>query len=191
MSTLKLYKSTKLLSDKNYIVDSLVDYLNSFTGTNIITISDFQYIKHSLSMSLKINKSQSFLEFSKASNDFNYISIQNDDETYPVYYFILNKRWKAKETCELILKMDTLNTFTLARGSFTISPRTLVDREHKDRFGLFMVIGSTYDDGFIDNDVIFNKQKILELTGQSHLDFDHNNVTIKWFNNLTHKFVDK
>ena len=134
MSTLKLYKSTKLLPDKNYIVDSLVDYLNSFTGTSLITISDFQYIKHSLSLSVKIDKSQSFLEFSNADNDFNYISIQNDDETYPVYYFILNKRWKAKETCELVLKMDTLNTFTLARNSFTISPRTLVDREHKNRF---------------------------------------------------------
>jgi len=189
MSTLKLYKSTKLLPDKNYIVDSLVDYLNSFTGTNIITISDFQYIKHSLSLSVKINHNQSLLEFSEAANDFNYISIQNDDETYPVYYFILNKKWKAKETCELVLKMDTLNTFTLARNSFTISPRTLVDREHKNRFGLYGSYASTYDAGFINTRIVFDHSTLRSITGRSRLYFDHTSITFKWFDELLHNFI--
>lgn len=189
MSTLKLYKSTKLLPDKNYIVDSLADYLNSFTGTNIITISDFQYIKHSLSLSVKINQNQSLLEFSNASNDFNYMSIQNDDETYPVYYFILSKRWKAKETCELVLKMDTLNTFTLARNSFTISPRTLVDREHKNRFGLYGSFASTFDAGFLNTRIVFDHSILRSITGRSRLYYDHTSITFKWFDELLHNFV--
>lgn len=188
-STWKLYKNSKILPDKNFKVDSLEDYLETLTKEEFLKM---QHIKHGLSISVDINKTQATLDFFNSANNYNYISIQNvGDDTYPCYYFILRKVWLSNGAIRFILKMDTLNTFTTERGSYSISNKTLVDREHKDRFGLFMVIGSTIDDGFIDNDVIFNKQKILELTGQSHLEFDHNNVTIKWFNNQTHKFVDE
>ena len=134
MSTWKLYRSTHLLPEKNFCVDSLETYLSSFSTDNgdAVELTDMQYIKHSLSLSVKMDKSQSALVYSEA-NDYNYISIKNEEDSNPVYYFILSKRWKAKSTIELVLKMDTLNTFTLARSSFTISSRTLIDREHKNR----------------------------------------------------------
>ena len=191
-STWKIYKNTNILPDKNFKVDSLEDYLSSLSSSNKEELTKMQYIKHSLSLVVDVAKPQASLDFFSNTNNMNYMSIQNvGEDTYCVYYFILRKIWLSSGAIRLVLKMDTLNTYTAERGSYVVSNRTLVDREHKDRFGLFMVIGSTYDDGFIDNDVIFNKQKILELTGQSHLEFDHNNVTIKWFNNQTHKFVDE
>ena len=189
MSTLKLYKGTPLLPDKNFCVDDLSTYLGTYAGTNLITINDFQYIKHGLSISIKINKGQAFLEFSKAANDFNYISIQNTEDTYPVYYFITDKRWIAKDTCQLVLKMDTLNTFTLARSSFTISPRTLVDREMKDRYGL---IGTFADvDDYIDENIIFDHDILRDYQGEASLAYNRKTITIKWFDISARKFTQE
>ncbi|MBO7043012.1 hypothetical protein J6W34_00315 [bacterium] len=189
MSTLKLYKGTPLLPDKNFCVDDLSTYLATYAGTNLITINDFQYIKHGLSISIKINKGQAFLEFSKAANDFNYISIQNTEDTYPVYYFIISKRWIAKDTCQLVLKMDTLNTFTLARSSFAISPRTLVDREMKDRYGF---IGTYTDaDDYIDEYIIFDHDIIRDYQGEANLAYNRKTITLRWFDVNAKKFTQE
>ena len=136
MNVWKLFANSKILPEKNFKVDSLDTYLSTLTKLEITGLTDKeapQYIKHSLDLFIKINKSQSTLNFFDNANNYNYMSIQNTDDTYPVYYFIIKKEWVAKNTLGLVLKMDTVNTFTTERNSFTISDRTMVNREHKDR----------------------------------------------------------
>lgn len=186
-STLKLYTGTPLFPDKNFIVDSFETYLSSISGTT--TITKFQYIKHSLSLMIDINKGQANLDFFTTANNINYVSIQNTEDTYPIYYFVLRKVWLSSGAIRFVLKMDTLNTFTPARNNYVFSPRTLVDREHQDRFGLFYGEGST-DDYTVDVDILFNKNIIADMTGQSRIIFDHINVTFKYFDTNKHKFIN-
>ena len=136
MNIWKLYANSKILPEKNFKVDSLESYLATLTKLEITGDTEKtapQYIKHDLNLFVKINKNQEVLNYFDSDNNYNYMSIQNTDDTYPVYYFIIKKEWVSKNTLGLVLVMDTVNTFTTERSSFTISDRTLVNREHKDR----------------------------------------------------------
>ena len=136
MNIWKLYKNAKIIPEKNFKVDALETYLATLTTETITGVdsnSAPQRIKHDLNLLVKINKSQNTLDFFDNANNYNYMSIKNDDEANPTYYFIMKKTWIAENTIGLVLVMDTVNTFTAERSSFTISNRTLVHREHKDR----------------------------------------------------------
>ena len=134
-STLNFYKNTPILPEKNFMVDNLPLYLSQYSTDNKFTISNFQYIKHSLNLEIKIDSAQSNLEF-LLSNAWNYMSIQNSDTNAKVvYYFIVNKEWRAQETLKLTLYMDTINTFSRL-SDYVLSEKTKVMREHKDRFEL-------------------------------------------------------
>jgi len=126
-STLKLYKSCMIREEKLFIVDDIESYLSTLTTE---TISKFQYQRQGASLRLKINKSQSNLDYTSA-NDYNYASIQNGTKKI-CYYFIINKKQLADSTIELELRMDTINTFRPSTD-FQVSHRTKVNREHKDR----------------------------------------------------------
>ena len=146
-STLTLYKNCKIIPERNFSVDRISTYLTTFTGTNILTISDFQYLKIFLDMSVKINKGQESLTFIN-SNNFNYAKIVQDSATY--YFFIIGKEWRSEECIQLNLKMDVVNTFKWGEG-FEASSLTRVLREHKDRIGeqistdLFIEAEGEYD----------------------------------------------
>ena len=128
VSTLILYKNTDIEIDRNFMIDSIADYLATQTKE---TISNFQYIKHQLLLNIKIDKAQANLEYLSANN-YNYCSIQNTDGKV-VYYYITGKEWKGQSTILLHLAMDTINTFKLGTD-YSLSNKTLVMREHKDRF---------------------------------------------------------
>ena len=59
-STLNFYKNTPLLPNKNFMVDDIETYLyknhQSVSG-QYFSITDFQYIKHSLNLEIKIDMS--------------------------------------------------------------------------------------------------------------------------------------
>ena len=135
ISTVKIYKDSKILDGKNFIVDDIESYLSTLTGT--ITITGFQYIKHAFNIFIKIDKSQTYLNFD-SDDDFNYISIRNmqDDGSYPeklVYYFVEKMVWTSESTIRFDLVMDTLNTFR-AGTDFELSDKTIIQREHRDRY---------------------------------------------------------
>ena len=44
-STVKLYYDTKILADRNMLIEHIEDYLSTLTPT---VMEDFQYIKHDL-----------------------------------------------------------------------------------------------------------------------------------------------
>ena len=127
-STLIIYKHCKIREEKLFIVDDISSYLTTLEKE---TITGFQYQRQGMSLRVKINKSQTNLDFI-ANNDFNYASIQNDSQKV-CYYFIKSKKQLADSTIELELTMDTINTFR-PTTDFEISAKTKVNREHKDRF---------------------------------------------------------
>lgn len=128
-STLILYKNSALEIDRNFMVDSIADYLATLSDSK--TISSFQYIKHGLAINIKIDITQATLDYISANN-YNYCSIKNDDGRL-VYYYIVGKQWRGQSTIELNLQMDTINTFKLGTD-YTLSKQSVVNREHKDRW---------------------------------------------------------
>ena len=133
-STLTLYFNSILNLDKNFALDdggsnrTIEQYLSTLVS---LTINDFQYIKHGLSISIKLERGQHGLMMGANAQDLNYAKIQNGTET-PMYYFIINKTWKSVNTIELVLSMDTLNSFTFNKD-YLINKRTFINRQHKNR----------------------------------------------------------
>ena len=140
-STITLYYKSLLNKDKNFILDSsngnrrIETYLQTLTSS---VINNFQYVKQALNLTIKIDVSQSALNMGNNTQDLNYVKIQNGNEN-PCYYFITNKIWRSQNTIELELSMDTLNTYTF-NNDYSINAKTLVKREHKNRFSEEMTI---------------------------------------------------
>lgn len=125
-STLYLYKDSKIIPSKNFVVDSIEEYLATLTT---ITITDFQFIRTELNLEIKIDKSQDF-SGSLATYNYNYLKVVQNGVSY--YYFVVKKTQVAQSTIRLELKMDTLNTYKWDTA-FKVSARTQVNREHKER----------------------------------------------------------
>ena len=108
MATLKLYKNTKITPDKNFLVEDVEQYLATFSP---IVVPEFLYIKHDLNLSINvdIDASENLNPFQETS--INYVSIQNPEDTKPIYYYVVDKKYLANQTLRLSLEMDTLNTF--------------------------------------------------------------------------------
>lgn len=142
-TTLKLYKNTFLRESLNYCLqaendDLLSDYLQDKI---LEAIDNYQLQKPLMDLTIKINKSQEALFYQNNTYaDVDYVSITptkvGEDETLngkTFYYFVIAKRWTAEHTLALELRMDTLNTFKW-NEELSVSPKTIVEREHKDRF---------------------------------------------------------
>ena len=127
-STLNLYYSTQLHEEKRFAIEHIDQWLLGFTADEVKL---FQYIKNQLNINIKINMSQNNLE-TTSTNDIDYVSVKNSNETRVYYYFVKNKIWRSQETIEFELKMDTLNTFQFD-VDYEVNKKTLVQREHKDR----------------------------------------------------------
>ena len=133
-STITLYYNSVLLPDKNMALDNAGSgkgiglYLSTLTSK---TITNFQYVKHGLSISIRLDESQTSLAMGSGSQDLNYCKIQNGTQN-PIYYFIVGKKWKSMETIELSLAMDTLNSFEY-NVDYPLRAKTLVYREHHQR----------------------------------------------------------
>lgn len=126
-STITLYKDSKIIPSKNFVVEGIETYL---AGLTYISRTNFQYIRNDLNIAIKLNKGQDFTD-SVYSNNYNYLKVAQNGSNY--YYFIVKKTQLSQETIVLELVMDTLNTYPWDTA-FKISPRTKVSREHKDRF---------------------------------------------------------
>lgn len=80
-STLKLYQ-VEFKPELNPLVENLVDYLAQCERS---TYNEFQYIKHNLSIVVKITMNQQYIN----NFPFNYAAIQNEDESI-FYYYIMD-----------------------------------------------------------------------------------------------------
>lgn len=137
-STIKLYKTDILTIEKNSMfsananVSNFVAYLNTCWKE---TIDYFQYQKSlGMNLTIKLNKSQDYINLIDDADDYpyNYVGIKNYDDDRTFYYFITNFiTWKSKNTIELTLDLDTVATYW---DQLKFDARTLVHREHTDRF---------------------------------------------------------
>ena len=127
-STIKFYLHTGLHKEKNFIISSFETYLSQFLD---VEKTKYQYVKHQMNLSYKMDISQDKLEMINA-NDIDYVSIKNSNESKTYFYFVINKVWKSTLTIEYELEMDTLNTFGW-NSDYIVSKKTFVRREHKDR----------------------------------------------------------
>lgn len=130
-----LYPNCKILEWKNFSVDDLEDYL--LTLSNSLSFSQTQYIKHALELSIRVNLDEDELDYNiLKSHNYNYLMAQNEDNPTltgkKVYYFIVDKKWISSNCIEFKLKMDTINTFK----DLSISPKTTILRQHKNRWAL-------------------------------------------------------
>lgn len=129
-SNIKFYK-TAFPSDTNVYVDDIESYLSSLSDYEIL---NFQYIKHDLNISIKIDQDQSDIN----DFDYNYCSIKNSDENNIFYYEVIKVDWKAGKTLIIDLAMDTVNSLgqgtTSEANPRNFTSRTFVNRQHKDRF---------------------------------------------------------
>lgn len=125
VSILTFY-TTEITPERNARVDALEQYLSD---CNKMTVGNFQYKTIKLDDTIKINWNQQELP----NFPFNYLSIKRSDDinnkTY--YYFVLNSNWRAQDTVELQISLDTINTFW---NDLNWTAKTNITRQHKDRF---------------------------------------------------------
>jgi len=127
-SFIQIYAIDFLRVEKNFIIEDIDRFIDEYES--IYVIRDFQYIKQSLNLTIKVNLSQANL--SVDADNLTYLSIKNSDDARIYYYFITNKIWRSENTIEFQLTMDTLNTFKW-NDDYSVDKKTLVFREHKDR----------------------------------------------------------
>lgn len=125
VSTLTFY-TTEITPERNARIDALEQYLSD---CNKMTVGNFQYKTIKLDDTIKIDWNQQELP----NFPFNYLSIKRSDDindkTY--YYFVLNSNWRAHDTVELQISLDTINTFW---NDLNWTAKTNITRQHKDRF---------------------------------------------------------
>ena len=129
----------ELIPSKLLVVEDIASYLGTKAKKSI---SDFQYIKNELEISINVDISQDYSQPRSATN-FKYVSIQNPNEAIH-YYFVKKATWRSKTCVRFELVLDVLNTFQEGRD-YNFKPNTRIVREHKDRFKSESVIQFTFE----------------------------------------------
>lgn len=133
-ANVKLYYGTSnkpwlLTANKFFVIDDIASYLSTFTP---LDLSNFQYIKCGLEVSIVCDLSQVYSE-PLYTNGIKYVSIKNSDSTKTYYYYVKNAEWRAKQSVKLWLVMDVANTYKFGTD-FGFNDKTKIIREQKDRF---------------------------------------------------------
>lgn len=143
-STITLYtREIGIEAEKLQMIEDFENYLSS-KATSLAIIESYQYQKIELTKYLKVDISQSFQSPLKDQN-YVYCKIVNSDNTRPIYYWIKKMNWKSSSCIELDLVLDTLNTFKMG-VDYTFSPKTIIQRQHKDRMKHFEGDSFEYED---------------------------------------------
>lgn len=121
--TIEFFK-TPLDKLQNYRIDNIYTYLED-ECTFVLRVDDFQYQRILLNISFKLDLPQE-----QATNPkFNYFVIIQDNRKY--FYFIDSLEQVARKTVRVSGSLDTINSFW---DDLKWSSRTLITREHVDRF---------------------------------------------------------
>ena len=146
-STITLYQGVPFGKGKNIAVDDLEDYLSSLAANRKIVFSNQNYIRHNLTATIRLELNQTEAEFN--SENWNYCSILNYTDgavaQKKCYYFIDKMEQVSRNVLRLDLFLDSLNTIGT---SISLTKKTLIHREHKDRWK--PISGETYSDAIID-----------------------------------------
>jgi len=141
-STLRIYVTRvasrlwKLKPEKLFQLDNIEAYLKTLNNANSDYIeTEFQYFKFELRKTIKVQLNQQYVSPIIYGNPV-YVRVQNSDmgSASFVYYFVQNFEWRSQNCIELELVCDVLNTF---KGLYTFNDKTMVIREHRDRYAPF------------------------------------------------------
>ena len=123
----------ELVPNKLFQLDDIEAYLS---GMPYIYINNFQYVKFELEMTLKFNLNQETIN-PIITNRFVYLAIHNEDmeDNTWIYYYVKDYEWRSENCIAVNILCDVLNTFA---GKYEFDKKTLVKREHRDRYELFV-----------------------------------------------------
>lgn len=133
-SVVKLYKNDILIPSRNamYATSTTASGFSTWLSNSLKrTITDFQYVKHGLNISIKIDANQVIINKNIPDYPYNYASITNSDDGRTFYYFIMDIEWVSQNTVRFILSIDSIATFW---DDLDFNEKTTILREHKDRF---------------------------------------------------------
>ena len=124
MGKLRLYQVDFEPSD-NFYIEDIESYLKTLPSTaKREEWNNLNYLKLGMNLTIRLPLNQ----VHQIENTCNYAIIEQDNNTY--YYFVVNARWVAKRTVELVLTLDTVQTFF---PKLKWSDKTQIIRETQDR----------------------------------------------------------
>ena len=123
---IKLYK-TDLRPELNEVFDDITLFLNDLQPKH--QWANVKYTKPELDIMIKLPLDGTYNHLGQ----FDYCDLFDEAANKHYYYYILNTNWKAKQTLQLQLSMDTLNTFWQDIKA-TLGPNTHVTRRYFDRW---------------------------------------------------------
>ena len=124
MGKLRLYQVDFEPSD-NFYIEDIESYLKTLPSTAKREEWDnLNYLKLGMNLTIKLPLNQ----VHQIENTCNYAIIEQDNNTY--YYFVVDAKWIAKRTIQLILTLDTVQTFF---PKLKWSDKTQIVRETQDR----------------------------------------------------------
>ena len=123
---IKLYK-TDLRPELNEVFDDIALFLADLQPKH--QWPNVKYTKPEIDIMIKLPLDGNFSHLGQ----FDYCDLFDEAANKHYYYYILNTNWKAKQTLQLQLSMDTLNTFwqEIKAG---LGPNTHVTRRYFDRW---------------------------------------------------------
>ena len=125
MGKLRLYQVDFEPSD-NFYIEDIESYLRTLPASaKRYECNNLNYLKLGMNLTIKLPLNQVF----QIENACNYAIIEQDNNTY--YYFVVSANWIAKKTVQLVLTLDTIQTFFT---KLKWSDKTQITRETQDRF---------------------------------------------------------
>ena len=124
MGKLRLYQVDFEPTD-NFYIEDIESYLKTLPSTAKREEWDnLNYLKLGMNLTIKLPLNQ----VHQIENTCNYAIIEQDTNTY--YYFVIDANWIAKGTVQLVLTLDTVQTFF---PLLKWSSKTQIIRETQDR----------------------------------------------------------
>lgn len=149
-----LFYQTGFDPSKNGIYENIDTYLSSLNPRK--QILDYKYVEPALSTTIKIpvfqgagdpnNIGASHMPTAIIGNYCKMIDEHSyyDGETYKTnavyYYYVMGATWRGKQTLEVTLALDTLNTFKKEIDA-NISSESHITREFRDRYHVSNILG--------------------------------------------------
>lgn len=132
---LRFYK-TGFKPEQNGVYEDIATYLSTLTPTRALDdAKTFGYF--GLTEVVRLDMDSHDSQFDGVSSIGDYCVAIDDAAEYPAtyYYFVTSFSWKAKQTVELELRMDTLTTYWDQIKS-NLSPQTHITRQTKNRWSI-------------------------------------------------------
>lgn len=125
MGRLRLYQVDFDPTD-NFYIEDIESYLKTLPASaKRYEWNNLNYLKLGMNLTIKLPLDQ----VHQIENTCNYAIIEQDNNTY--YYFVVDAKWIAKRTIQLVLTLDTVQTFFT---KLKWSDKTQITRETQDRF---------------------------------------------------------